>query len=91
MIPLYHDFADETVLVFGGGPVAARKASRFAAEARVVMVSPAFDDRTIALTEGVDPGDESDRPASAAGPSVELVRAAPEPDAVRGWIDRIAP
>ena len=28
MIPLLHDFADERVLVFGGGPVGARKARR---------------------------------------------------------------
>jgi len=42
MIPLYHDFADETVLVFGGGPVGARKARRFAREADVVVVSPEF-------------------------------------------------
>ena len=45
MIPLYHDFTGETVLVFGGGPVGARKARRFAEEARVVVVSPAFADR----------------------------------------------
>ena len=44
MIPLYHDFTDETVLVFGGGPIGARKARRFAEEADVVVVSPAFDD-----------------------------------------------
>ncbi len=44
MIPLLHDFAGETVLVFGGGPVGARKARRFAREARVVVVSPAFAD-----------------------------------------------
>lgn len=43
MIPLYHDFTGETVLVFGGGPIGARKARRFAEEARVVVVSPAFD------------------------------------------------
>jgi precorrin-2 dehydrogenase/sirohydrochlorin ferrochelatase len=42
MIPLLHDFAGTTVLVFGGGPVGARKARRFAHEARVVVVSPAF-------------------------------------------------
>ena len=42
MIPLYHDFADETVLVFGGGGVGARKARRFAREADVVVVSPEF-------------------------------------------------
>jgi len=40
VIPLFHDFTDETVLVFGGGPVGARKARRFAAEADVVVVSP---------------------------------------------------
>lgn len=43
MIPLVHDFDDETVLVFGGGTVGARKARRFAREARVVVVSPSFD------------------------------------------------
>jgi precorrin-2 dehydrogenase/sirohydrochlorin ferrochelatase len=42
MIPLYHDFTDETVLVFGGGSVGARKARRFAREADVVVVSPEF-------------------------------------------------
>ncbi|MFC5366763.1 precorrin-2 dehydrogenase/sirohydrochlorin ferrochelatase family protein [Salinirubrum litoreum] len=51
MIPLYHDFSDETVLVFGGGPVGARKARRFAEEARVVVVSPAFADRAFGDAE----------------------------------------
>ncbi|QLG49232.1 precorrin-2 dehydrogenase/sirohydrochlorin ferrochelatase family protein [Natrinema halophilum] len=45
MIPLLHDFTDATVLVFGGGPVGARKARRFACEARVIVVSPTFGDR----------------------------------------------
>ncbi|WP_276272605.1 precorrin-2 dehydrogenase/sirohydrochlorin ferrochelatase family protein [Haloarcula litorea] len=45
MIPLLHDFEAETVLVFGGGSVGARKARRFASEAEVVVVSPAFGDR----------------------------------------------
>ena len=44
MIPLAHDFTDETVLVFGGGSVGARKARRFAREARVVVLSPTFVD-----------------------------------------------
>ncbi len=44
MIPLFHDFTDETVLVFGGGPVGARKARRFAREARAVVISPRFVD-----------------------------------------------
>ncbi len=42
MIPLLHDFTGETVLVFGGGDVGARKARRFAREARVVVVAPSF-------------------------------------------------
>ena len=71
MIPLLHDFSDETVLVFGGGPVGARKARRFAPEAEVVVVSPAFADRDFG--------------------GAELVRAAPEPDAVHSWVTRTAP
>ena len=42
MIPLLHDFSGTTVLVVGGGRVGARKARRFAREARVVVVSPDF-------------------------------------------------
>lgn len=44
MIPLFHDFDGETVLVAGGGPIGARKARRFADEASVVVVSPTFAD-----------------------------------------------
>lgn len=44
MIPLGHDFEGETVLVVGGGSVGARKARRFAREADVVVLSPAFAD-----------------------------------------------
>jgi precorrin-2 dehydrogenase/sirohydrochlorin ferrochelatase len=60
MIPLAHDFTDETVLVFGGGPVGARKARRFAAEARVVVVSPAFADADFGGAERIEaaPGPE---------------------------------
>ncbi|WP_123622538.1 bifunctional precorrin-2 dehydrogenase/sirohydrochlorin ferrochelatase [Halorubrum sp. CSM-61] len=83
MIPLYHDFAGETVLVFGGGAVGSRKASRFADEARVVVASPAFDDRLADLGEG-------DAAEGDVG-SVELVRAAPAPDAVSDWVDRLDP
>jgi len=53
VIPLLHDFTDETVLVFGGGPVGARKARRFAAEADVVVVSPAFADAEFGGAERV--------------------------------------
>jgi len=44
VIPLAFDFAGEAVLVVGGGPVGARKARRFAREARVVALAPAFAD-----------------------------------------------
>ncbi|MFB6233608.1 MAG: bifunctional precorrin-2 dehydrogenase/sirohydrochlorin ferrochelatase [Haloarculaceae archaeon] len=61
MVPLVHDFTGETVLVFGGGPVGARKARRFAREARVVVVSPAFADAEFGGAERVraapDPDD----------------------------------
>jgi len=71
MIPLLHDFTDTTVLVFGGGHVGARKARRFAREARVVVVSPAFADRDFG--------------------EAELVRAAPKPADIAGWLERAAP
>jgi precorrin-2 dehydrogenase/sirohydrochlorin ferrochelatase len=53
MIPLLHDFAGEVVLVFGGGSVGARKARRFAREARVVVVSPKFVDSDFGDSERV--------------------------------------
>jgi len=71
MIPLLHDFTDARVLVFGGGPVGARKARRFAREAEVVVVSPDFADREF--------GDAA------------LVRAAPDPDEIPGWLERTTP
>ncbi|WP_049983049.1 bifunctional precorrin-2 dehydrogenase/sirohydrochlorin ferrochelatase [Halorubrum sp. BV1] len=80
MIPLYHDLTGETVLVVGGGSVGARKAARFADEARVVVVSPTFDDRLTDLAGG-----------DAGRGGVELVRAAPDADAVGDWIDRFEP
>ena len=75
MIPLYHDFSGETVLVFGGGSVGARKARRFVREAAVVVVSPTFDDRF----------EESELAA------VDRVRAAPKPEDVANWVDRFEP
>ncbi len=50
MLPLFHDFTGERVVVFGGGPVAARKVAYFAAEAHVVAVSLTFHERFSALT-----------------------------------------
>ena len=53
MIPLYHDFTGERVLVVGGGSVGARKARRFAAEADIVVVSPGFADADFGGAERV--------------------------------------
>ena len=80
MIPLYHDFTHTTVLVVGGGTVGARKALRFCSEARVVVLSPSFDERLLASATGV-----------AETGSVELVRAAPSPSSVGGWVERLSP
>jgi precorrin-2 dehydrogenase/sirohydrochlorin ferrochelatase len=80
--PLYHDLSGETVVVFGGGSVGARKARGFDEAARVVVVSPAFDERLLSLAAGGD-GDRDG--------AVELVRAAPEAGGVAEWIDRLAP
>lgn len=44
MIPLFHDLADGVVLIFGGGPVGARKARRFGPAGTVIVVSPHFAD-----------------------------------------------
>lgn len=61
MIPLLHDFKGETVLVFGGGSVGARKARRFAREADVVVVSPTFADADFGGAERIraDPGPDA--------------------------------
>lgn len=80
MIPLLHDFSNATVLIFGGGSVGARKSRRFAREGAVVVVSPAFTDESF----------EPDETTDASG-SVELIRAAPEPDEIDGWLERTDP
>lgn len=49
MIPLFHDFRGKKVVIFGGGAVAARKASLFVSEAEVVVVSREFDDRFVEI------------------------------------------
>ncbi|MGM0447917.1 MAG: precorrin-2 dehydrogenase/sirohydrochlorin ferrochelatase family protein [Methanobacteriota archaeon] len=81
MTPLYHDLSGETVVVFGGGAVGSRKARGFDEAVRVVVVSPEFDER---LRPGDDGEPGSDEP-------IELVRAAPDADAVADWIDRLGP
>lgn len=71
MIPLYHDFEGERVVVIGGGAVALRKARRFAAEADVLVVAPSFAEGFDAVAcerrrEAVDPTDLPDLVADAA-------------------------
>ncbi|WP_266076707.1 precorrin-2 dehydrogenase/sirohydrochlorin ferrochelatase family protein [Haladaptatus caseinilyticus] len=51
MLPLFHDFSDETVLVFGGGHVGLRKARFFAQEANVIVVSAEFSDELHAASQ----------------------------------------
>ncbi|PSQ54795.1 siroheme synthase [Halobacteriales archaeon SW_8_68_21] len=121
MTPLYHDFAGGTVVVFGGGPVGARKARGFDDAACVVVVSPAFDERLRSLADGRDgesdgddeggrdgendendedgrdgesDGDDEDGRDGESdgdgedGAAIELIRAAPDADAVGDWLDR---
>ncbi|MFB6096445.1 MAG: bifunctional precorrin-2 dehydrogenase/sirohydrochlorin ferrochelatase [Haloferacaceae archaeon] len=92
MIPLLHDFTGETVLVFGGGTVGARRARRFAREADVVVVAPAFAD-AVESTRGV--GDEAaETDGTGCGEhtgSIACVRAAPAPEDVADWVERAAP
>ena len=80
MIPLLHDFRGERVLIFGGGAVGARKARRFGAEARVLVISPAFE---------AGPFDPTERRHPDA--TVELIRAAPGVEEVRSYVRRFEP
>ena len=94
MIPLFHDFGGETVLIIGGGSVGLRKARRFAREAVVVVVSPAFADGFGELASGESP--DSDGPVSNSAETtttgaIRLVRAAPGLDTVAGWVRRADP
>lgn len=90
MIPLLHDFTGRTVLVFGGGAVGARKARRFAREARTIVVSPAFDgefggaQRVRAAPEPADLAAWFDRATPA------LVVAATDDAELNGAIERMA-
>ncbi|MFB6101634.1 MAG: bifunctional precorrin-2 dehydrogenase/sirohydrochlorin ferrochelatase [Haloplanus sp.] len=91
MIPLVHDFDGEVVLIFGGGAVGARKARRFAREARVVVVSPAFADADFRGSEFVRaaPG-AADVPAWLDAADPALVVAATDDDALNAAIERQA-
>lgn len=53
MLPLFHDFEGERVLIFGGGRVGARRARRFAREARVLVIAGRFDGEDFAGTDRV--------------------------------------
>jgi precorrin-2 dehydrogenase/sirohydrochlorin ferrochelatase len=87
MIPLFHDFAETAVLIVGGGPVALRKARRFAEEADVTAVAPDFVEGFETLScdlihERVGPGNVDDLVADTA-----LVIAATDDEAIN---DRVA-
>ncbi|MFB6194837.1 MAG: bifunctional precorrin-2 dehydrogenase/sirohydrochlorin ferrochelatase [Haloplanus sp.] len=91
MIPLVHDFGGEVVLVFGGGAVGARKARRFAEEARVVVISPAFADAAFGDSEFVRAAPTpADVPAWLDAADPALVVAATDDDALNAAIERHA-
>ncbi|MEF8806569.1 precorrin-2 dehydrogenase/sirohydrochlorin ferrochelatase family protein [Natronomonas sp.] len=91
MIPLYHDFTDETVLVVGGGPVGARKARRFAREADVVVVSPEFPADDYGGAERVRAAPEPDDiPAWFDRTDPGLAVAATNDDAVNEAVESVA-
>jgi precorrin-2 dehydrogenase/sirohydrochlorin ferrochelatase len=91
VIPLVHDFDGETVLIFGGGPVGARKARRFAEEARVVVVSPAFTDEAFGDSEFVRAApDPADVPAWIEAADPALVVAATDDDDLNAAVGRAA-
>jgi precorrin-2 dehydrogenase/sirohydrochlorin ferrochelatase len=91
VIPLIHDFAGETVLVFGGGRVGARKARRFAREARVVVISPDFVDADFGDCEFVRAAPAPDDvPAWLDAADPALVVAATDDEALNAAIERHA-
>jgi precorrin-2 dehydrogenase/sirohydrochlorin ferrochelatase len=91
VIPLVHDFADDTVLVFGGGPVGARKARRFAREARTVVVSPTFADADFGDADLVRAApDATDVGAWLDAADPALVVAATDDDALNDAVARAA-
>lgn len=91
MIPLGHDFDGETVLVFGGGAVGARKARRFAREARVVVVSPTFADDDFGTSEFVRAAPTpADVPGWLDAADPALVVAATDDDALNAAIASVA-
>lgn len=70
MLPLFHDLDGRTVVIVGGGSVAARRARTFAREADVTVVAPEFDDRfedipCETVERRVQPEDASDLVAGA--------------------------
>jgi precorrin-2 dehydrogenase/sirohydrochlorin ferrochelatase len=91
MIPLLHDFEGETVLVFGGGSVGARKARRFAREADVVVVSPDFVDADFGGAQRVRAApDEADVAAWFDRIDPALAVAATDDAAVNAAVERVA-
>lgn len=87
IVPLGIEFAGSTVLVVGGGPVAARKSRRFVrAGADVVVLSPEF--ASVDFGTAATGADGSSDPGT-----VEKIRAEPRanaPDAA-DWVDRTDP
>jgi precorrin-2 dehydrogenase/sirohydrochlorin ferrochelatase len=87
VIPLLHDFAGETVLVFGGGSVGARKARRFTREATVRVVAPSFADADFGGAERVRAAPAPDDIPDWLDPAPALVVAATDDGALNARIE----
>jgi precorrin-2 dehydrogenase/sirohydrochlorin ferrochelatase len=76
MLPLFHDFGGQVILVVGGGPVGLRKARFFGREARVVLLAEEFAAERATLPDDCD---------------ISLVKTSLAPSDVPGWFDRTSP
>ncbi len=92
MIPLFIDFSGRRIVIFGGGDVAARKATYFSGNADVVVVSrsfaPAFDDMKVTRKD-LDIVTESGRNLAAILTGAFLVIAATSDPEVNNRIGRL--
>lgn len=92
MIPLFVDFTGRSIVIFGGGEVAARKAAYFSGKASIVVVSrsfvPEFNDMKI-IRKDLDIVTESGRNLAAILTGAFLVIAATSEPEINNRIGRL--